>query len=205
MAPTSPPMAAPAAKNGLSLGTEPSSFRRRMAPVRWALSGCGPPNASSGMPAPKGRPPGSASAATPHVAHQDVELAVRRSAAPRRRDFHAAADRQPRGLDSSQANDVAVEDERRAIPHEAVDPVPEQWSFSEGVGVESCMLSVQYRYTKPVRREVGMQAIPSSPRSEAKFTVRSSAVPVTAPFTTLCTLPLFFSSTSMSLGPRRQR
>ena len=47
-APTSPPILAPTAKNGLSDGVLPSSFSRRITPVRWALSGCGPPNWSSG-------------------------------------------------------------------------------------------------------------------------------------------------------------
>jgi hypothetical protein len=42
--PISPPSAAPAAKNGLSVGVEPSSFKRSMTPVKCASSGCGPPN-----------------------------------------------------------------------------------------------------------------------------------------------------------------
>ena len=46
-APTSPPIAAPAAKNGLSGGVVPSSLSRKITPVRWALSGAGPPNVSS--------------------------------------------------------------------------------------------------------------------------------------------------------------
>jgi hypothetical protein len=53
-APTSPPIAAPAAKNGLSLGVEPSSLSRRIDPVRCASSGSGPPNWSSSIPGPNG-------------------------------------------------------------------------------------------------------------------------------------------------------
>ena len=41
-------------KNGLSRGVVPSSLRRRTTPVRWALSGSGPPNWSSGIPGPNG-------------------------------------------------------------------------------------------------------------------------------------------------------
>src|SRR6266508_740428 len=41
LAPACPPRAAPAAKNGLSDGVVPSSFRRRITPVRCASSGSG--------------------------------------------------------------------------------------------------------------------------------------------------------------------
>ena len=53
-APTSPPIRRPSSKNGLSRGVVPSSLRRRTTPVRWSLSGSGPPNSSSGIPGPKG-------------------------------------------------------------------------------------------------------------------------------------------------------
>jgi hypothetical protein len=43
-APTSPPIIAPARKNGLSVGAVPSSFNRTITPVRCASSGSGPPN-----------------------------------------------------------------------------------------------------------------------------------------------------------------
>ena len=42
--PPPPPIPAPAAKNGLSLGTVPSSLRRTTVPAKWASSGAGPPN-----------------------------------------------------------------------------------------------------------------------------------------------------------------
>lgn len=44
--------------------------------------------------------------------------------------------------------------------------------------------------------------MPSRPRSDAEFTLRSSTGPCRFPFSTRCTLPLAFSNTKMSFGPR---
>ena len=48
----SPPIAPPAEKKGLSAGVVPSALRRSITPVKWALSGSGPPNWSSGTLGP---------------------------------------------------------------------------------------------------------------------------------------------------------
>ncbi len=53
--PTSPPIDAPAAKNGLSNGVDPSSFSRNTDPVIWLSSGSGPSNSSSGAVGMKAR------------------------------------------------------------------------------------------------------------------------------------------------------
>ena len=76
----SPPIGAPAAKNGLSVGVVPSSFRRRITPVRCALSGSGPPNWSSAIPGPWAVDEVLHLPAPAVVADEDVQLAVRAEA-----------------------------------------------------------------------------------------------------------------------------
>ena len=72
-------------QNGLSAGVDPSSFSRRITPVKCALSASGPPNWSSATVGPRpgrGRPRGQVLqlAAAAVVAEHDVELAVRSEA-----------------------------------------------------------------------------------------------------------------------------
>ena len=136
-APTSPPIAAPAAKKGLSAGVLPSSFRRRITPGKVRVVGL----RTTERVVDEGRrlkwpvrqilEP----AAAALVAHEDVELAVRSES------HHAAvvvARRvgvvRPRvsgngdvvRLQRAQHDDVAVERQRRPVPDEAVDAVAQQ-------------------------------------------------------------------------------
>src|SRR5215471_19829251 len=64
------------------------------------------------------------------------------------------------------------------------------------------LLWVQYRYTPWLCVKPCCNAMPNSPRSDAEFTARSSAVPTTLPPTTCRTLPVAFSRTRKSFGPR---
>jgi len=106
-------------KNGLSAGVEPSSFKRRMKPVRCASSGSGPTKLIIGN-----RPElvvlQQPTAAI--VAHQNVQLAVWT------KPQYAAVMISTQGLIgislvSAQLDQVAIKCQRRAVPNVTIDAI----------------------------------------------------------------------------------
>ena len=116
-------------KNGLSRGVLPSSLRRRMTPVRCASSGAGPPKSSSGtgpsrLFCVKPRRPLSpmmmySFPSGPKRQHAAVVVAAQHR---QRRIGHVVAV----VLERAQADDVPVEGQRAAVPHETVHAIAEQ-------------------------------------------------------------------------------
>ncbi len=145
----------------------PSSFSRRTTPVRWALSGSGPPNWSSGTVGPG------------HVAvgpHGRFCSWPRRPTSPMKTYSLPSVPKAstppswlPRSgwfgilLERPQLDQVAVEGERRPVPHVAVDAVAQQRRLAEHVGVRAGRALRPVQVDARVGREVRMQGDPEQP------------------------------------------
>src|SRR5215216_1799870 len=157
LAPTSPPTAAPSAKNGLSVGVEPSSLSRTITPVRCASSGCGPPNWSSGMPGPNG-PVEQILRLAPAtgVADDRVQLVV--GSEPE----HAAVMVAARGLagvllEGAEPDDRTIEHQLRAGPPEPVDPVGDHIDRGGAGAVDASVALAPEQVHEPVVIEPRVQ------------------------------------------------
>src|SRR5262249_3349910 len=131
LAPTSPPKAAPAAKNGLSAGVVPSSFKRRTTPVRWALSGSGAKLVVR-YAGPKRAVGKVLQLATPSViADKNVKLAI--GSEPDYATIMIAALDRIGGilLKRVEPDDIPIQRQSRTVPNEAVHSVSEQRSLAE--------------------------------------------------------------------------
>ncbi len=134
LAPASPPIAAPAAKNGLSLGVDPSSFSRRITPLRCALSGLGPAELVVGRsggrrPAAAGSASGRAGRGRPtrrRASRPARRRARRRRGCPRAgcaESFWPGGSGPPSFWNARNIEQVAVEHQPGSRPPEAIDAV----------------------------------------------------------------------------------
>ena len=225
-APTSPPRSRPARTNGLSRGVVPSSLSRRTTPVRWASSGSGPPYWSSGRPPVGGGRARERDAARTvgqvlhlpspaDVADLDVELAVATehdlaavvvAALDVGRSWPAVA----RGCSGRAGGPAARRSAARGSAccrstgsgrRGCRAAAPRQGRWSPG---RWCSRSSRGRRGDDVGNR-GCTAMPSSPRSDAELTGRSStSVTVASPDAdsrSRFTLPVAFSRTSTSSRP----
>ena len=146
-------------------------------------------------------------AAAAIVADDDVQLPIRAETehaavviAPehrQRRVGHVV----PIVLERAQADDVLVEGQRAAIPHETVHAIAEQRHLGGDVrvGAGRALRVVEIHVRRS--REPGCRAMPNRPRSLLEFTAKSSTAPVTTPLVTRMTCPDAFSVTRISSGP----